>query len=406
MATLKQHESGVYRVRFWFGGTQYFRSLETDQEKTANGMLATVEETLGLLKTGRLTIPADVEDIGAWIVSGGKMAAKPKVKEVHPLKDVVADYFASIPAGAKEDNSIATERTHLNHFVEILKGSTPIDSIGVAELQTYVTKRSKEKGIRGRKVQPETLRKELVTFGTMRRWAKARGWCHDEIDRKTIKLPKGSEKAPFQTWTEIETIIKKGGLTDVEQRDLWDCLFLTEKEVGDFLAFVEKHGKALWLHPAIAIAALTGARRSEIIRSEIRDFDFTRGIATLREKKREQSKNLSFRTVEIHPRLATILQAWFANHPGGRYTVCVQPNTLIVPDEALRTFEQTVDGSKWKVLRGWHVLRHSFASICAMKGLRESTIDSWMGHQTEAMRHRYRHLFPDVRKAEMGKAFS
>ena len=48
-------------------------------------------------------------------------------------------------------------------------GSTPIDSIGVAELQAYVTKRSKEKGIRGRKVQPETLRKELVTFGTMRR---------------------------------------------------------------------------------------------------------------------------------------------------------------------------------------------------------------------------------------------
>jgi integrase len=186
---------------------------------------------------------------------------------------------------------------------------------------------------------------------------------------------------------------------------LWDCLFLTEKEVGDFLAFVEKHGKAPWLHPALAIAALTGARRSEILRSEISDFDFPSGIATLREKKREHSKSMSFRRVEIHPRLAVILQAWFANHPGGKYTVCVQPNTPITPDEALRTFEDTVDGSKWEVLRGWHVLRHSFASICAMKGLRESTIDSWMGHQTEAMRHRYRHLFPDVRNAEMGRAF-
>lgn len=303
MATLKQHESGTYRVRFWFGGKQYFRSLETDQEKTANGMLATVEETLGLLKTGRLTIPADVEDIGAWIVSGGKVTAKPKAKEVHSIEDVVADYFASIPAGAKADSSLATERTHLGHFVRILPSGTPIDSIGVAEMQTYVTKRSKEKGIRGRKVQPETIRKELMTFGTLRRFAKARGWCDGEIDRKAIKLPKGTDKPPFQTWKEITAIIKKGGLTDVEQRDLWDCLFLSEKEVVDFLGFVERHGTAPWLYPALAFAAFTGAQQSEIIRSEMRDLDFSRGIVTLREKKRVQSKSMSYRTVDIHPRL-------------------------------------------------------------------------------------------------------
>lgn len=406
MAMLTLPASGIYRVRFRYNGRNYYRSLETNNQKTATTMAGAIDETLALLKMGKIVIPEDVEDAGAWIVSGGKVTAKPKVKEVHTLKDVVDDYFASTPAGAKSANSIATERTHLDHFIEILKGSTLIDSIGVAELQNYVTKRSKEKGIRGRKVQPETIRKEMVTFGTMRRWAKARGWCEGEIDRKAIKLPKGMEKAPFRTWAEIEAIVEKGGLTDEEQRDLWDCLFLDEKEVNTFLAFVEKNGKAPWLHPALAIAAFTGARRSEIMRSEVRDFDFTRRIASLREKKRKHSKSLSYRTVEIHPRLAEILKAWLANHPGGKYTVCVQPNVPLVPDEALRTFEQTVAGSKWKVLRGWHVLRHSFASICAMKGVRESTINSWMGHETDAMKQRYRHLFPDVRQAEMGRVFS
>jgi hypothetical protein len=29
-----------------------------------------------------------------------------------------------------------------------------------------------------------------------------------------------------------------------------------------------------------------------------------------------------------------------------------------------------------------------------------------MGHETEAMKQRYRHLFPEVTKAEMKKAFS
>ena len=197
----------------------------------------------------------------------------------------------------------------------------------------------------------------------------------------------------------------EGGLTEEEKRDQWDRLFLCEKEVLDFLTFVEKHGKAPWLYPALAIAAFTGARRSEIIRSEIRDFDFARGVATVREKKRVHTKSMSYRTVDIHPHLAPILRTWFANHPGGKYTVCVQPNVAISPGEAIGRLSTMAD-SKWKVLRGWHVLRHSFASICAMKGLRESTISKWMGHETEAMKQRYRHLFPEVTKAEMGRLFA
>jgi hypothetical protein len=55
---------------------------------------------------------------------------------------VIDAYFASIPEGAKSDNSLLTEKIHLNHAKRILKASTPIDSIDVAELQSYVTTRS------------------------------------------------------------------------------------------------------------------------------------------------------------------------------------------------------------------------------------------------------------------------
>ncbi len=51
-------------------------------------------------------------------------------------------------------------------------------------------------------------------------------------------------------------------------------------------------------------------------------------------------------------------------------------------------------GSKWEVLRGFHVFRHSFASNCAAQGIDQRLIDAWMGHQTEEMRKRYRHLLP------------
>ncbi len=120
MATLKQDKaSGIWRVRFRHLGRQFFRSCETTDDKIANQVLTRVDETLGLLKTGRLTLPpdADSEGVGEFIVSGGKVTSKPTIKEAHPLKRVVADYFVSIPAwGEEATNSIATDRTHLDHF--------------------------------------------------------------------------------------------------------------------------------------------------------------------------------------------------------------------------------------------------------------------------------------------------
>jgi site-specific recombinase XerD len=57
------------------------------------------------------------------------------------------------------------------------------------------------------------------------------------------------------------------------------------------------------------------------------------------------------------------------------------------------------------VLRGWHVLRHSFASNAAMKGVDQRVINSWLGHQTEEMVQRYRHLFPDQERHAINLVF-
>ena len=39
---------------------------------------------LGHLSTGRLTVSPEVDDLGTWIVSGGKVAARPKQKQPAP----------------------------------------------------------------------------------------------------------------------------------------------------------------------------------------------------------------------------------------------------------------------------------------------------------------------------------
>jgi integrase len=47
---------------------------------------------------------------------------------------------------------------------------------------------------------------------------------------------------------------------------------------------------------------------------------------------------------------------------------------------------------------GFHTYRHSFASNLACLGVDQRIIDEFMGHQTEEMRKRYRHLFPKQRR--------
>jgi site-specific recombinase XerD len=57
------------------------------------------------------------------------------------------------------------------------------------------------------------------------------------------------------------------------------------------------------------------------------------------------------------------------------------------------------------VLRGWHVLRHSFCSNCAARGIDQRLINAWAGHQTEEVVRRYQHLIPDQQRAAIRSVF-
>jgi hypothetical protein len=68
-------------------------------------------------------------------------------------------------------------------------------------------------------------------------------------------------------------------------------------------------------------------------------------------------------------------------------------------------FQRGLRISRWKVLKGWHVLRHSFISALASKGVDQRIIDSFVGHCTEEQRRRYAHLYPDVQEQALREAF-
>ena len=87
------------------------------------------------------------------------------------------------------------------------------------------------------------------------------------------------------------------------------------------------------------------------MRSRIDDIDLIEGVATVREKKRDRSRELTFRRVPLTPVLKSVLTDWFNRHPGGQFTFC-QTDTVPMSKAAMaKLFRRIVRDSEWAVRR-------------------------------------------------------
>ena len=412
MASLEKRPHG-YRVVFMFRGEKIARSLQTKDPKQAKSTLARMEDTLRRIELGTLQIP-DGADVATFLLSDGNLAAKPRYEKPVTLTQIFDEYFANLPAGTNEATTIDGMRLHQRHLERLLGSEFHVQRLTTSDLQGFIEKRSKEKGIRG-KVTATTIKKALVTFRTIWRWGMMMDKLTGNFPNRGLRYPKASEKPPFQTWAEITRQIQRGGLSAAEQSELWDCLYLTLPEVEELLQLVKRQALQPFVYPMFVFAAHTGARRSEIVRSRVSDLDFEANMVTIRERKRVHSQTTT-RRVPMTPLLAEILKDWLKQHPGGVQTFCQPPGiirsktvrsepTPVTRDEAHDHFKRTLKNSKWKVLRGWHVFRHSFISLLASKGVDQRLIDSFVGHTTEDMRRRYRHLYPSIQQSVMAAVF-
>lgn len=398
MAWIQKFPSS-YHIAFRLNGTLVKRSLHTNSETEANTRLTRLEENLRLIASGRIDIPDDADPV-EFLLADCKIAQKPAFKKPHSLASLCTHFFASIPNGNIEANTLKTMKIHTRHLRRHLGDRFSVRSLNLEDLQGYVSKREKEKGLRGKGVGPTTIKKELTTFCTIWSWAVEMGHLKGAFPRKGLRLPKVEEKPPFQTWAQIQSQINEGDFTEDEQSQLWDCLFLDLKQIKELVDFVEQTAHHPVLFPMIATAAHTGARRSELIRSLRSDLD--EDTFLIRERKRVKGRQTT-RRVPLSSHLKTILDDWLKIHPGGKHTFCL--NGPMTPNQAHDHFKRTLAGSKWQVVPGWHCLRHSFCSNCALKGLDQRMIDSFVGHTTEEMSRRYRHLFPDSQKAAIELVF-
>lgn len=421
MASLHQDErTDNWILAFRWAGRQHRRSCETARNGEAQGIKARVEETIRLLKQGRIEIPKGA-DPGVWIMSDGKLDRKPtnSGNGSVSLGSVCDAYFRD--QVDKAETTLVGERVHIKHLKRLLGADVRFASLSLQRMQTYVNRRTKEGNRSGAKVSGKTVKKELTTFMQIWDWARQRGHVDGPCPIKdpgrtrkwAVKIPKPKETERFMTWSEIERRIARGGLSDGQQKELWKYLFLDETQVEELLTYVEEKATHPFIYPMFALVGYTGMRRSEMCRSMIDDFKLDDDLAVVRERKRRKDRASTTRDVPLRPALKEIMESWFAKHPGGQYTI-VPPLAMarrkskkdyemLSTEEARHHFNQTLAGSKWEVIRGFHVLRHSFGAICTRAGIPMNVIAKWMGHTTEEMMRLYQHLFPQDEQKWMTK---
>ena len=414
MATLERR-SGKFRVIFYFASRRFTRALKTKSEREAIASVARLEDNLRRAELGLISVP-ETADVATFLLSDGRSDARPMLPTIRTLHEFVENYFASIPTGTNEQSTTNGMKIHVGHLEQVLGKSFPIHSLEAAHLQSFIEKRSKAMGIRGRTLSAATIKKEIITLRTIWNWSLHMGFAKRPFPNRGLRFPKLVEKPHFQTYAEVERRIARGGLSVAQQADLWDCVFLTLPELAELLEFVRDHSFHGFLYPMVVFGAHTGARRSEIMRSELDDIDLNSKTAIIREKKRIKGK-LSTRRVPLSPFLCQVLADWFTKHPGGIYTFCHDATVReskgdrvdcqpLRSDEAHNCLKCTLRRSpKWKRLRGWHLLRHSFCSNCAASGIDQRLINAWVGHQSQEMVERYRHLIPNQQQEAIRRVF-
>lgn len=407
MAGIRKKGDTFY-CTFRFQGRRHYFTVGDVTEAQARAKGVEVDETLELIARGRLAVPDGVilED---FISCGGKVPVVSARPETTTLRKLADHYLATQANGVLENTTLATAKIHINHIAKSLGERFRIQALSRLNLQEHIDRR-RRKG-----VAAATVKKEIATFRACWNWAAQGNLVTGAFPGRGLRFPKEQEKEPFRTFAEIKAIIAAENPDDARRDVLWESLYLTRRELEEFLEYVRENGTLPWVYPLIAFVAYTGARRSEALCALATDADLAGGTVAVREKKRLKGKR-SMRTAPLTPKLTTVLRDWLAIRPTSPFLFCQAERVArsktgrtgpaaVTKDEAHDHFRRTMTDSKWKVMRGFHVLRHSFISALASEGVDQRVIDEIVGHQSEEQRKRYRHLYPQVMKAAIDRVF-
>ncbi len=184
-------------------------------------------------------------------------------------------------------------------------------------MQDYASNRLRDTW-RKKRIGPETVKKELATFRMIWNWAVNQELIEGRAPVRGIQFPKRDEKPPFMTLTDAERILKQGGFTKQQEKEICGAIFLTRDDICELLDHIRLTAKHSFLYPLFAFVAHTGARRSEILNARLEDFDLAAETVSLRERKNRGNSATTYRRVDLTRLLSQAIRDWLKTTPVAR----------------------------------------------------------------------------------------
>ena len=155
---------------------------------------------------------------------------------------------------------------------------------------------------------------------------------------------------------------------------------LTQEEEKQFLSDIKGH----YLESLFNFYILTGCRRSEAFKFNVKDVDRKKGIVHIHGTKTQNSE----RIIPLFKRLDEYLQTLTPDE-NGYYFASVHEDTVT------QSFKKFCPNHKL------HDLRHTFATRCLEAGVNMKTVQIWLGHADfETTANIYSHVNLDLHKEQ------
>lgn len=410
MASLKKR-GRIFWVYFWWEGKQYAKSLQVAAKDDAERIKRRVETAIKGLKRGQFPNASkliadgfDIRDIifpnhkTAHLLEGGASADDGNPLTISQLRDDYKEYL-------QNHVTYGTRRRTLSRIARLveLRGECRVAQFSLDVLEQYISARKKSKA------SAQTINGELSDVRAMMNWAVTTKRISESPISKYPML-KIDDPDPFLFKADLDKLIDDGRLdTKTAKKLRKKRMILSPHDIGELISLAREKSPELVL--PLMLVSTTGMRRVELVRLRKQDFDSDRGRLFVRSGKGSK-RRFTTRTLDVHVNVLPELRRHYASLPRGQRLLLPvfdipksgKATKSLVPiedrraDRAGRLLKQLLNNSEFRLLSGWHALRHSFITICVWKGYSFEQISQWSGHINEVTQRRYTHYDSEASK--------
>jgi len=286
-----------------------------------------------------------------------KPKPEPTREEVPRLKDF-RDRFLAMPTKYGKPSGIETRKTIMDLHLIPFFGEMQLDKIRFGQLQDFAAAQV-EKGL-----AQKTINNHLSVLHRALVMAKKRELIENVPEFPWYKIADGD--FDFLTFDEAERLIREGD-------DEWQAMIL--------------------------LAAKTGLRQGELLGLWWEDVDLVAGRLLVKRALVRgvmvAPKSFKAREVALSDEALAALKSH--RHLRGPHVFCDLDGAPLTKGACKHPLWRACKRAGLRRI-GWHVMRHTFASHLAMRGVPLKAIQELLGHATIEMTMRYAHLSPDVKR--------